>query len=624
MRRLILGLALFGFALLVADVCTRVDDPSLLGVNPSTDAFEPPEPLPHSELRNVFWGDLHIHSSYSYDAYTFGVRAMPDDAYRFAKGARIEHGAGYPVQLSQPLDFAAVTDHAVYLGVARQKGDRGDRPLHEILATGQPWRITLNYLRIVLGRLASVEAREASFGGEPVGEVSLNAWQDIVTTAERHNEPGRFTTFIAYEWTSMPRAENLHRNVIYRSSAAPKFPFSSLDSEDPEDLWAALENQRRKGMETLSIPHNANVSNGRMYSRVRFDGSPMTAAYAETRMKNEPISEILQVKGQSEVHPLLASDDEFADFEIYDQILSAEGTFSQPRGSYSRDALKTGLELSALYAFNPYRFGVIGSSDSHNASSPVEEGRYHGKLPLQDGTAGLRLGQTLWLPDRQNRGARWSAMGLAAVWAEQNTRESLFDAMRRKETYAISGPRIVVRLFGGWQFEPALLRDPGFVAQGYARGVPMGGILPPRIGEAAPRFAVVALKDPTGANLDRIQIVKGWLDSDGTARERIFDIAASDGRLPDPKTRRVSPVGNTVKLEDATYSNEIGAAQLEAVWSDPDFDASAEAFYYVRVIEIPTPRWSTYDAVLLGIEPPEPATLQERAITSAIWYQPTR
>jgi hypothetical protein len=358
-----------------------------------------------------------------------------------------------------------------------------------------------------------------------------------------------------------------------------------------------------------------------MYDRVRLDGSDLDAQYAETRMRNEPISEILQVKGSSETHPILSTEDEFAGFEIYDQRLRARGGLSQPSGSYSRDAMRTGLELSVASGFNPYRFGVIGSSDSHNASSPVEEDDYHGKLPLLDGTVALRLGQSLLLPDAQNRGLQWSAQGLAAVWAEQNTRAALFEAIQRKETYATSGPRITVRFFAGWDFDASLPDDPDFVARAYADGVPMGSTLPPKTGDGAPRFVVAALKDPLGANLDRFQIVKGWVDAEGASHERVYDVAASDDRVPDA-AHRVAPLESTVDVQQASYRNDVGAEQLARVWSDPDFDSSQEAFYYARVLEIATPRWSTYDARAMKVPAPEPATLQERAITSAIWYRP--
>ena len=622
-------LAAFFFALAVASSsCTKVDDPTLARVADAR--FSAPEPTQrergYAPHRNVFFGDLHIHTAYSFDAYTMGVRALPDDAYTYAKGGTIQHGAGYPIRALQPLDFAAVTDHAEYLGVARSRGvaDPEETTLADVLKTGIPWRITWHFLRTTFTKMSSNDTRHATFDGGKE-QTSIDAWNDIIAAAERHNAPGRFTTFVAYEWSSMPDEDNLHRNVVYRSAAVPKIPFSSLDSEDPADLWSALETQRAQGMDVFAIPHNSNVSNGRMYARETLQGRPLTKEYAKRRMRNEPVSEIFQVKGSSETHPILSSEDEFAGFEIYDTRLSAKGDKSQPSGSYARDALRSGLELSAHLGFNPYRFGFIGSSDSHNASSSVEENNYHGKLPLLDGTIGIRLGKTLLLPDNQNRGLQWSAAGLAAVWAEENTRDSLFDAMQRKETYATSGPRITVRLFAGWDFDEHFLDQANAIEEAYAKGVPMGGDLPPapKSPTATPRLLVIALKDPIGANLDRIQIVKGWVDRTGQSQERIYDVAASDGRSINPATHRVAPLRSTVDVERATYENTTGAAQLQTVWVDPNFNPKVEAFYYARVIEIPTPRWSTYDAVALGVTPPSPGTLQERAVTSAIWYRPS-
>ena len=613
-------------AVLIATVfaaCT-VEDPSL--DPPAIPAFEQPPPeLPdrgYRAERNVFWGDLHIHSSHSYDAYTMGVRAMPEDVYKFTRGDTIRHALGYPIRASRPLDFAAVTDHAEFLGMARALDETDgveQESLESVVRTGNPLRITWNFFSQVAGDMATPERRRGRFQDADTA-ASLGAWQEIIDTAERFNEPGRFTTFIGYEWTSMPDEENLHRNVIYRGSKVPSFPFSSLDSENPEDLWRALELQREAGMEAFAIPHNGNVSNGRMYQASMYDGSAMDERYAKLRNRNEPISEILQVKGSSETHPVLSTDDEFAGFEIYDTLLSASGEDSKPKGSYARDALRTGLEMSDRHGFNPFRFGVIGSSDSHNASSSVEEDAYHGKLPMLDGSAGIRLGKTLLLPESVRRGATWSAAGLAAVWAEENTRASLFDAMRRRETYATSGPRITLRFFGGAELQESMLEAADLEKQAYAAGVPMGGELPPS--RKAPRFLVTALKDPQGANLDRIQIIKGWVDEEGRSHEKIFDVAASDGRKPDPRTGRMPDVGNTVDVSSASYENTIGAAALTAFWEDPEFDPSREAFWYARVLEIPTPRWSTYDARVLGVEAPQPAWLRERAISSAIWAAP--
>jgi hypothetical protein len=346
----------------------------------------------------------------------------------------------------------------------------------------------------------------------------------------------------------------------------------------------------------------------------------MDANYARRRMENEPLSEIFQVKGSSETHPLLSNEDEFAGFEIYDTQLSRSQADSQAKGSYIRDALRTGLEMSHSEGFNPYRFGVIGSSDGHNASSPVEENNYHGKLPILDGSAGLRMGEANFYPPTMPGGMRWSAAGLAAVWARENTRESLYDAMRRKETFATSGPRIAVRFFGGWDYPPDLLEQQDWIALAEQQGVPMGQDLP--TGDAAaPSFAVWAIRDPQSGNLDRIQIVKGWMDETGKAREKVFDVAWSGQRLIDA-SGHLPEVGNTVNAASATYDNSLGAEQLSAVWLDPEFDPGQEAFYYARVIEIPTPRWTTFDAVKLGIPAPEPVSLQERAVTSAIWYKP--
>ena len=605
--------------MVVMTACSPVDDPSLHPeFNAATAKPIPEKPLTETNPdRNLYWGDLHIHTSYSTDAYTNGVRATPEDAYTFVRGGEIEHAAGYGIRLHQPLDFAAVTDHSEYIGVL--KATDPDLPLKErslrdrLLNDGR-LRNTLMVARSMLG----FDLENAIVPGWE--DISKVAWQEIVATAERHNDPGRFTAFIGYEWTSMPGERNLHRNVIYRGNRVPELPFSSVDSEDPRELWAALEHQREQGMEAFAIPHNGNVSDGLMYDRVMFDGQPMDAGYAQQRMRNEPLSEIFQVKGSSETHPLLSDEDQFAGFEIYDTILAQSQDDSGARGSYTRDALRSGLEMSHSDGFNPYRFGVIGSSDGHNASAPVEEDNYHGKLPLLDASAGLRLSQATFYPSGMPGGIRWSAAGLAAVWAPENTREALYDAMRRKETYATSGPRIAVRFFGGWNYPKELMASADWIERAEQSGVPMGGDLPP--GEAtAPSFAVWALRDPGSGNLDRVQIIKGWVDDAGQSQEKIFDVAWSGERVSSANGE-LTPVGNTVDIPSATYTNSIGADQLSAVWTDPEFDPAREAFYYARVIEIPTPRWSTFDALKLGIPAPEPATLQERAVTSPIWYKP--
>ena len=411
-------------ALMLTAACSPVDDPSLFPKFNAATAVKPPPKAAteYNPQRNLYWGDLHIHTSFSTDAFTNGVRATPDDAYTFARGGEIEHAAGYGLRISRPLDFAAVTDHSEYLGVVRATNPDlplSRRSLRERLLNDGRLGITVAFAQSLL----DFDLEDAIAPGWE--DISRGAWQETVAAAERHNDPGRFTAFVGYEWSSMPGDRNLHRNVIYRGARVPELPFSSVDSENPEDLWGALEQQREQGMESLAIPHNGNVSDGLMYDTVMFNGAPMDAAYARRRMDNEPLSEIFQVKGSSETNPLLSDEDEFAGFEIYDTLLSQSQATSKARGSYARDALRTGLEMSHNEGFNPYRFGVIGSSDGHNATSPVEENNYHGKLPLLDGSAALRMGLASYMPPTMPGGKRWSAAGLAAVWAQENTRESL-------------------------------------------------------------------------------------------------------------------------------------------------------------------------------------------------------
>jgi len=613
-RRLSAGL-IATFAFLVG--CQPVEDPSLfaeVSQRPTSKVAHKPEES--NPLNNVYFGDLHIHTSYSTDAFTMGVRGLPDDAYYYAKGEAIEHPLGFPIQMRQPLDFAAVTDHAEYLGVLRAMDPPmilKDRSMRERLLEDGPLLNTLTFLRIAtFFSLGDVDAAEAT-------PISKATWAATIDSAERHNEPGRFAAFIGYEWSSMPNDQNLHRNVIYRSNNVPELPYSSLESKDPRDLWSRLENERARGMDNLAIPHNGNLSDGRMYSQNTFAGEPIGTEYAARRIQNEPISELFQVKGASETHPTLSPDDPFADFDIVNQMLSNETRDSEPRGSYVRDALKTGLSLERKVGFNPYQFGVIGASDGHTASSPVEEDNYTGKLPLLDGSAAIRMGEAYLLLDERNPSSEWGAAGVAAVWAPQNTREALFDAMRRKETYATSGPRITLRFFAGAEFDTELLEQAEWVAAAYELGVPMGGELVAP--EDSPEFVVAASKDPLGANLDRIQIIKGWIDSQGTTHEKIYDVALSPNRDSTDPNSVPETVGNTVNKADASYTNTIGSAQLSARWTDPDYEPSQSAFYYARVIEIPTPRWSTYDAKTLGIEAPEPSSHQERAVSSAIWVK---
>jgi len=619
MRSVDILLLAFMFGLLSG--CGGIDDPSL---QPLYDAqsVEPPPDMPPSAAdghRNLYFGDLHIHTSLSTDAFVMGVRSLPDDAYRFAKGHTSVHAIGYPIRLSRPLDFAAVTDHAEYLGQAKALNldvPLTRRPLRDLLLEGSKWEITHAWFE-TMSRLLN-----HGFSVGPSDAVTTpQAWREIVRSAESHNQPGVFTAFIGYEWSAYVDdvSVHIHRNVIYRSSDISAKPFSSLDGDKPEDLWNFLDRESLQGRIAMAIPHNANISLGNMYKSSDSNNEPFTAEYAERRNRFEPIHEILQVKGASEVHPMLSADDEFADFSITAISPStANPSETQIAGSYSRYALLNGIELAESKGFNPFEFGVIGSSDSHNASSPVEEDNYHGKLPMMDGSAGLRTSEANLLPIGVNPANSWSSGGLAAVWAKENTRESLFDAIQRRETYATSGPRIKVRFFAIGESSELQLEDPDLVAKSYSAGVAMGGRLEGQV--ASPTFLVWAEKDPLGANLDRIQIIKGWIDSRGEGQERVFDVAVSGGRTINLAGKTTS-VGSTVNLAKASYENTIGVASLKTAWRDPSFRSGQHAFYYVRLLEIPTPRWSTYDAVKLGSEPMEPAVIQERAITSAIWVK---
>jgi hypothetical protein len=619
--------ALAGLSTLGLAACSKLDDPSLQPAFDSASISAPPAMIavPPSKEKHAFFGDLHIHTGLSTDAFIMGVRSEPEDVYIFAKGGAIEHGAGYAIQISRPLDFAAVTDHSEYMGQARVANldiPTTRQPLRDLLLHGNSFSITRAWIE------TTNFVRTGGFGyGENKVDVAVNqaAWQQTIDAAEKHNNPGVFTAFIGYEWSAFAGAPttHMHRNVIYRSNNVAEIPYSSVDSQRPEDLWQFLHQQNEQGKASFAIPHNANLSNGNMYLAQDSEGNPLTPEYAAMRNRYEPISEIFQVKGSSETHPLLSSEDEFADFEITSlEIGGGEPTLDAVKGGYIRDALRLGLELSHSEGFNPFRFGVIGASDSHNASSTPDENNHTGKLPIMDGSAGLRTDAATLLPGAINPVMRWGSGGLAGVWAEENTRGSLFDALRSKETFATSGPRIKVRFFGGWNFNPAALDRADAIKNAYSHGVPMGGQLQGVTDTNAPTFLVWATKDPEGANLDRLQIIKAWVDDRGLSHEQVIDVAASANRLAAASNGRLNAVGNTVDIADASYTNTIGSDSLASFWQDPEFDPSVEAFYYVRVLEIPTPRWSTYDAKTLGHEAMEPASIQERAVTSAIWYVP--
>lgn len=585
------------------------------------------EPNP---LKNAYFGDTHVHTSWSPDAFSSGTRTTPRDAYAYAKGAAIDHAAGYKIQLKQPLDFYMVTDHSEYMGILPKTQDPENEVLYntevaKLLRSDKSENQTKGLLTII-GSITGSAPKIPEFVNP---EISHSVWQEIVQIADENYEPGKFTTFPAYEWTSQgPNGtQNLHRNIIFRSSdSVPELPFSSFDSVKPEELWNFMDDLRDQDISLLAIPHNPNLSDGLMFPMVDSYGKPLSKEYAQQRMRNEPVVEATQIKGTSETNPLLSDTDEFANFEISDfKIDTANlGSRGQAKGSYIRDAYKTGLVFEESTGVNPYKFGMTAATDTHNSGAPVEEDRYFGKLALEDGTPEVRLlgGSD---PTLSKLIRSWGASGLAAVWAEENTREAIYDAMARKESFATTGPRIQVRLFGGWDYTQMEANSNSYVQIGYEQGVPMGGDLAAKPETAqAPTFMVAAMKDPNNANLDRIQIVKGW-SKNGQSYEKIYDVALADGRKVDPKTGKAPPVGNTVNVSKATYKNSIGDAQLSAFWQDPDFDPEARAFYYARVLEIPTPRWSTYDALKLGIPVPDdlPATIQERAFTSPIWYTPS-
>ena len=595
--------------------------------------------------RQLLWGDTHLHTTYSFDAFlNNNLTADPDTAYRFAKGQPVIHPYHRArMQLAAPLDFLVVSDHAEFLGRLRDIYHNGlqeeDAGLWDSVVNWYVTRTIRNAIdaregaplfRQVLPfstdpRVAAATPRDIAGGTIPPDpEVERSAWTEIVATAQAHYEPGRFTTLLGWEWSSLPGGANLHRVVVTDadSDQARSFqPVSALESPYPDDLWRWLDQtSAATGARFLAIPHNSNISKGLMFSDTTLRGRPVDAEYARQRMRWEKIVEATQIKGDSESHFMLSPEDEFAGFEAYPFYIQQEVEEYVPRpGDYVRAALKTGLELGAAVGINPFQFGLIGSTDSHSGLSTAAENNFAGKMAT-DSTPETKLDPLI---AGAVRGWTMSASGLAAVWAEHNTREGILNAMLRRETYATTGPRIRVRFFGGWDYTEADLEQSDPAVPGYGKGVPMGGELAGGEEQAAPGFLVAAHKDAAGANLDRVQIVKGWLDAQGTARERVFDVVWSGDRMPG-EDGKVGPVGNTVDLVTARYSNSIGAAQLAAVWRDPAFDAHAPAFYYARIIEIPTPRHAQFDALALGMEEPNygPSVIQERAYTSPIWYRP--
>ena len=585
---------------------------------------------------NVYWGDTHVHTALSGDAFGTGTRLTPDDAYRFAKGMKIRATGGGDVRLRRPLDFLMVADHAENLGVlSHLVADDGSVPSN---ATSQRWAQFLVEVA-PLAEILNMETFEAFSKGSDSLSYGKGAWQadygvdrrfqkmvweEVIANAERHNDPGTFTAFIGYEWSARVPGANIHRNVLFEGGAdqaRQAIPISRFDSADPEDLWAHLQDYKeRTGGKVLAIPHNGNLSAGQMFKPRTYQDQPFTKAYARTRSRWEPIVEVTQIKGDGETHPLVSPNDEFADYETF-RWLFAQGQPAQAlknpvdlaTQSYARSALKLGLDQEAALGVNPFKFGMIGSTDSHTALATADQDNFWGKFSSNE-------------PSRYRVTTGWtfSAAGYAAVWAEENTREALFAAMRRKEVYASTGPRMTVRFFGGWGYAAgdAALLDLARV--GYAKGVPMGGDLTAAPEGKAPSFLIRAVKDPEGGNLDRVQVIKGWRDGSGELHERIHNVALSDGRTEN-RQGKVEPIGSTVDIKDASYTNSIGDVALAVVWTDPDFDRDELAFYYVRVLEIPTPRWTAYDAKFYGLKDlPEqiPMITQERAYTSPIWYTP--
>ena len=575
--------------------------------------------------RNAYFGDVHVHSMYSYDAFIFGGIASPDEAYEFAKGGSVQHPAGFDMQLDSPMDFYAVSDHAYYLGIVKEMAS-GDSDLsqHPVAEGLENLGDDVNFRRSVFRRFADFAS--AGNGGEIMDDtVVKNAWDDIVASANRHNDPGRFTAFIAYEYTGTgPEEEVLHRNVIFRDGIAPELPFSRINSDDPQDLWSWMDSNRTNGIESLAIPHNSNVSDGLMFALTDYAGRPLDSAYASQRVRNEPLVEITQVKGTSETNPVLSPNDELAGFEILPFKIGGAIPI-KPEGSYVRKALLDGIKLESEKGFNPFKFGVIGSSDNHNATAVGSEDNFYGVSGLLD-SDGQKRG-SLPINSSENdsnvyfdRYARFGASGLAGVWAEENTRESIYNSMRRKETFGTSGPRLKVRFFAGHDLPS--VNDAELIAKSYSNGVAMGGNL---IAEDAQPISFIAwaTKDPNSAPLQRLQIIKGWVDA-GEAHEKIYDVACADGLQVDSITHRCPSNGASVDLADCSIARGVGAAELKTRWEDPDYDATQHVFYYVRAIENPTCRWSTWDAIRAGIAPRDdvPATIQERGWSSPIWINP--
>jgi hypothetical protein len=626
--------------------CSKTSDAPAAGDEAAAAAATAPEAAAPAEApaapaypERPFFGDTHLHTAYSVDAGAFGARLGPREAYLFAKGNEVTASSGQPAKLRRPLDFLVVADHSDAMGLfpmllegtPEVMGDPQGRKWHEMITSGQGNAAALD----IIGNFGTGTISMA-FMPLPGTKAYASAWKATIDAAEEANDPGRFTAFIGFEWTSNTGANNLHRNVIFRdggdkaSKVEPYTTMAPLGSDNPVDLWKWMDAyQQTTGGRVLAIAHNGNLSNGQMFPLVEAFGKKLDAEYVATRARLEPLYEVTQTKGTGESHPQLSPNDEMADFEIWDRGNldgSAAKTPDMLEFEYARSALKSGLLLEQELGANPYKFGLIGSSDAHTGLAAMEEDNFFGKTAPQE--PGPERMTAVFMNNFKSgvKIADWEvgSSGYAAVWATENTRTALWDAMERKETYATTGPRMTVRFFGGYDFEASDAEASKVAAAGYAKGVPMGGDLRAAPEGKAPTFLVAAMKDAIGANLDRYQIVKGWLDKDGKTQERVYDVSWSGDRQPDPATGKLPDVGNTVNVAEATWTDTIGADELVAVWKDPDFDPSVSAFYYGRVIEIPTPRWTAYDVKRFGSKPLDGTrmTIQERAFTSPIWYTP--
>jgi len=624
---------------------------AVLAAQPAQESQEKRYIEPAGHPTEVYWGDAHVHTSFSLDAAAWGNSLLPQDTYRFAKGEVVTSFKGWQAQMTRPYDWMVIADHSdgynftnrLYAGdpwiLDQELGQRWYDLLQEGGDEARPE---------VADELIRVLGSGTDIWDLASPEMLGPGWELTVAAAEEANDPGVFTAFIGYEWSSAPGGDNLHRVVIYRDDAdkaLQTLPLTMTETVDPEDLWDVLEAYEEKtGGQVLAIAHNGNWSSGRMFDDVRWNGEPLDQSYVERRIRWEPVYETTQIKGDGETHVLLSPDDEFADYETWDVgnlSFSRAVTPDMLARSYTREALKRGLGYEARLGTNPWQFGLIGSGDSHTGLPSMDENNFMGKSSSSEPDA--ERWETPFRSTEIGTQPGWSevASGIAGIWASENTRTALWDALKRKEVYATTGSRISVRVFGGWDFEYGDDRRSDYVALGYERGIPMGGVLPRnphsdrpdfqglstalRTETEGPSFLVVALKDPIGGNLDRVQMIKGWHDADGELHEKVYDIAwgdaesryiGADGKL--------SPVGNTVDIPDASWTNTIGEVQLSTVWQDPDFDNAEQAFYYVRVLEIPTPRWTAYDAKRFGVTmgPEVPMINQERAYTSPIWYVP--